>query len=305
MFLRPGEVEQRRAETLLFKQTHVDLQPILQREADLVLAVRQRLVDTRKLKNVLGQGIHVFLRRVARAKRQQQIQIANGLLAAPKRTCRSYVLDRLASFLDMRNDLRSRRFRCINVKPPRRFLEHFDRLQNILFALFAKTGKVAEFPLFCDFLYIGDCPGLEVGPQKRHLLGPERLQLQQIQNRRRIFLQQFFPKRIITRLNDFLKMLHHALSDSRKLFQLFRLLHELLDRFRKSIDEFRRLFVTAVAADDGAVDFQKLRGFAEDAGDLFVVHERDYKARSQRRTRTENPGKGQCPMDALIGRRSI
>ena len=67
-------------------------------------------------------------------------------------------------------------------------------------------------------------------------------------------------------------MLDHADADSWKFFELFRFLHELFDGFGQAVDQFGGLLITAVSADDGAVDFQKLRGFPEDAGDLFVVH---------------------------------
>jgi hypothetical protein len=68
-------------------------------------------------------------------------------------------------------------------------------------------------------------------------------------------------------------MLDHAVADARQFFELFRFLGELFDRFRQAVDEFGGLFITAVSADDGAIDFQELRGLAKNAGDLFVVHD--------------------------------
>jgi len=53
----------------------------LQREADLVFSVRQRLIDVGKCKDVLGERVHVLLRRVASCKGDKKIEIANGLFA--------------------------------------------------------------------------------------------------------------------------------------------------------------------------------------------------------------------------------
>ena len=158
------------------------------------------------------------------------------------------------------------------MKSSTRFLEHFHGFENILFAFFAESGEVSEPPLFCDSLDVGDGAGFKVGPQEGNLLRPKRLELQQIQNRRRIFLEQLPAQRVVAGLNDFLQMLDHAVADSWKFFELFRFLHELFDGFGQAVDQFGGLLITAVSADDGAVDFQKLRGFPEDAGDLFVVH---------------------------------
>jgi hypothetical protein len=131
----------------------------------------------------------------------------------------------------MCNNRGRRGFSRVNVKTSAGFLEDFHRFENILFALFAKAGDVAEFSLFCDSLHVGDGAGFKVGPQKRDFLRTKRLQLQEIQNGRRVFLQQLFAQRIIARLHDLLQMFDHAVADSRQFFELFRFLRELLDRF--------------------------------------------------------------------------
>src|SRR5439155_857257 len=65
----------------------------------------------------------------------------------------------------------------------------------------------------------------------------------------------------------------HALADSGQFFELFRFLDKLLDRFRQTINQLGSLFVASVAANDRAVNFEQLDGFAQNAGDLFVVHD--------------------------------
>ncbi len=172
----------------------------------------------------------------------------------------------------MRADRGCRLFRGINEKPSARFLEHFHGFEDVLFAFLAKTSEVAEFPFFCDALHVGYRAGLKVGPQKGDFLWAERLQLQHVQKRRRIFLQQLLAQRVVAGLHNLLEMFDHAVADSRQFLELFRLLHQLLDRFRQAVNQLGRLLVAAISADNGAVDFEELRGFAQYACNLFVVH---------------------------------
>ena len=96
VFLRSGEIEQRGAKAFLFENPHVDLQSVLQNEADLVLAVRQRLVDSREFENVLRDRFDGFRRVLSGRERDQQVEVADRFLAAPQRSRRRDRLDRLS-----------------------------------------------------------------------------------------------------------------------------------------------------------------------------------------------------------------
>ena len=76
------EIQKGRTEIFLFQQAHIDLQSILERETDFVLAVGKRLVDIWKFQDVFGERVHVFLRGVAVRECHQQIQITDGFLPA-------------------------------------------------------------------------------------------------------------------------------------------------------------------------------------------------------------------------------
>src|SRR5712671_3296171 len=89
-------------------------------------------------------------------------------------------------------------------------------------------------------------------------------------------------------------MLGHALADAGQLLQLVRVFGQFLDRFVHSGNQLRGFLVTAIAPNDGAVDFKELRGVAKDAGDRLVVHvaiirlsERDRKEVESRRCGSE------------------
>ena len=84
--LRAGEIKQRGAEAVLLEQSHIDLQAIVEVEADFVFALGQHLVDSRICEDMVGDGIDVFLRRETVGERQQEVEIADGFLAAAQRT---------------------------------------------------------------------------------------------------------------------------------------------------------------------------------------------------------------------------
>ena len=60
----------------------------------------------------------------------------------------------------------------------------------------------------------------------------------------------------------------HALADAGEIGELGFVLGEFLDAIRQAANQFGGFFVAAIAADDRAVDFEKLGGFAEDSGDF-------------------------------------
>ncbi len=70
----------------------------------------------------------------------------------------------------MRRDGQRRGFGGVDVKPARRFLEHFHRFEDVLLALFAEAGKVVQFAFSRDFLDVRHGGGLEIGPQEGDLL---------------------------------------------------------------------------------------------------------------------------------------
>ena len=115
----------------------------------------------------------------------------------------------------MCNNRGCRGFGGIDVKSSAGFLEDLHRFEDILFAFFAKAGEVAQLALFRDSLHVGDRAGFKIGPQEGDLLRPKRLELQQIQDARRVFLEELFAQRVVAGLHDFLQVLDHAVADSR------------------------------------------------------------------------------------------
>ena len=85
----------------------------------------QLLIDVRESQDVLGQSVHMFLRRESVRQRHQQIQIPNGFFAATQRTGRGDRVHAFSCLLNVFGDCQRRIFRGANQKPPRGFLEYF------------------------------------------------------------------------------------------------------------------------------------------------------------------------------------
>ena len=79
---------------------------------------------------------------------------------------------------------------------------------------------------------------------------------------------------IVAGLENFLNVIGHAVADAGQFHQLGAVARQFFDGFGQAVEEFRDAFVAAVAADHGAVDFEQLRRFPQDAGDFTIFHVR-------------------------------
>ena len=91
MHLRPGKILQRRSITRPREQSHIDLKVVAKREADLVLSLRQELVDQRKRRNVVHRCSNHF--GLASRSSHQQIQVADTLSPPSQRPGRRDRID--------------------------------------------------------------------------------------------------------------------------------------------------------------------------------------------------------------------
>ena len=97
-------------------------------------------------------------------------------------------------------------------------------------------------------------------------------------------LSSFLRRRVVAGLENFADVRGHVFADAGEFGELGFVLGELFDAFVKAADQLGGLFVGAIAADDGAVNFEKLGCFPEDSGDFVVLHAgiiREMKRESQ------------------------
>ncbi len=135
-----------------------------------------------------------------------------------------------------------------------------------------KPGRSRSLPSVRELLKSLDRGDFEMAPEKRDFFRPERLQRKQIEQRGRIFLQQLLAEGVVAGFQDFLDVLGHAVADAGQLFEFLVVLGEIFDALVDAVQQLGHFLVAAIAADDGAVDFEQLRRLAQDSGDLAVFH---------------------------------
>src|SRR5579862_6196962 len=181
VFLRAGEVQQGCAETVLVEQAHVDLQAVVEIKADFVFALGENLIDSRKGQNVRGDRVNVLLSGEAIGQREQKIEVSYGFATSSQRTRWSDRLNAPGILVDVLDDLGGSVLRGIEPKAPSRALVRLNRLQDVLFTLFAKSWQIAQLAFRGEFFHVSDGRSLEVRPQKGDLLRAKRLQIQNIE----------------------------------------------------------------------------------------------------------------------------
>ncbi len=271
MFLGAGEIDQRSAVTFGLEQAHIHLQPLGHAKAHFIFAASQHLLEFAIAENVFLDGFE-FLGFGFRRVGQQKIEIADGFLPAAQRTRRRNRSDGFAVALDIGDELGGFVLGGGNHKAPANFLEDLDGLENVLFGFFAEAGQIAQLAFAGQLLQLIDCAALEFAPENQSLLGAERLQREHFEHGQRIFLQQLFAQAVVAGGENLADVLGHSFADAGKLFELFRIGGDDFDRFGQAGDQFGGFLITAIAADDGAVDLQQLRGLAQDARDLPILH---------------------------------
>ena len=196
----PGEVEQGCAEAFLFEHAHVHLHAAFEQHAHFVLAVGELFLDARIFQEIFGHGVDVALLVAPRLHGHQQVEVADGFASAAQRTRRGDRFHLLAALRDIGDATVGFGFRGVQLHAARGPLEEFGGLQNVFFALLAEARQVAQFSLARQLRHFLHRAGLEVAPQKRDFLRPERLKLQQVEQRGRIFFQQFLAEAVIAGL---------------------------------------------------------------------------------------------------------
>src|ERR1700744_3735436 len=97
-------------------------------------------------------------------------------------------------FLNVLDDLGSGIFRGVETETAGGTLVRFDRFQDVLFALLAESSEIAELSFSSEFFDVGDSRGLKIRPQESAVFRSERLQIQDVEQRDWIFLQQLLAK---------------------------------------------------------------------------------------------------------------
>ena len=148
----------------------------------------------------------------------------------------------------------------------------FDRLQEFLFVLFAHAGQLANLSFFGQLRHAVEITNAVGAPDKGDGLWSQSLDLEQVEHRRVIFLEQLGVQREFALFEHFLQVGQHAFADARDGENFLGFVDDVGDLLGLGFDSFSRVAVRADAERISAVDFEQVGGFVEDAGDGFVVH---------------------------------
>ena len=113
-------------------------------------------------------------------------------------------------------------------RPEERFAD-LRGFQNILLAFFAETRQIAQFPFASELFEVSHGGAFEIRPEERDLLGAQRLQSEQLEQRRRIFFQKFLSQLVVAGLEDLADVLGHVFADARELAKLLDVFGEVFD----------------------------------------------------------------------------
>ena len=149
----------------------------------------------------------------ARRSRNQNVEVADGLTPAAKRTGRNCFLNPRI-ILQMFSNLFRLHLSNIQQKAPSNSPIIFNRLQQFLLVLLSHARQFAYFSLPRKFLHSLQIANLVRTPNQRHGLRPEPLHLEKFQHRRPIFLQHLGMQRQLSLMQHFIQVGEHALADA-------------------------------------------------------------------------------------------
>src|SRR5713101_226307 len=134
-----------------------------------------------------------------------------------------------------------------------------------------KPARSRSFASRASFSTCSTVPALNFLQSSATFFGPSDCRVRR-SSRVWVFLQQLLPEAVVALGEDLLDVFGHAVADAGQFGELFGVLGELFDRLGEAGDQLGGALVAAVAANLRAVNFEKLRRLAEDAGDFAVVH---------------------------------
>ena len=231
-------------------------------------------MDARILQNVLGDRVDVVLGVVAGPHGEQQVEIADGFAAAPQRARGRDRLDRSHAFRYMRRTVAASSSAMLmpDARGTRKILELLRALRMFCSLFSPKPGMSRSFSSRASFSTSATVAQPEIFQRNATFLGPSDCSSSSSRMRGRIFLQQLLAQGVIAGFQDLADVLGHVLADAGQFAEFLIVLGEFFDALVHAEQEFGDFFIGAIAADDGAVDFEQLRGFAEYLCDFAVFH---------------------------------
>jgi hypothetical protein len=163
-------------------------------------------------------------------------------------------------------------FGGVDQKPSGDAAVIFDGLQQFLFVLLAHARQFADLAFARKLFHAIDVADLIGAPDQCNRLRPQALNLQQLEHRRMIFLEQVGLHAELAVLEEFLQVDQHPFADAGNGQNLLGFGDDVFDLLRVIFDGLGGIAVGADAERILAVDFEQIGGFVENRGDGFIVH---------------------------------
>ncbi len=221
MALRSGEILHGRAVRVGRQHAHVDLHAAAQLKADLVVALGEHVEDAGEAQHLFDQRRALLVINAAGAG-DQHVEIANGFAAAAQRAGRRDFVDAL-NVLEVLGQFLGGTVSFIEQESAGYAAIAFDRLEDLLLALFAEARQLAQLAFARQLLDALEVAHLKCAPHQRDGLRSEALDFQQLQHAGAILLQQFLMLLQFALPAQFLNVGGHAFADAGNLKQLLRL----------------------------------------------------------------------------------
>src|SRR5271157_1331510 len=268
--LRAGEVLHGCAIRFRRQSADVHLHSTAQLEADLVVALGEYLLNAREAQNLLDERGAPGVVNAARSG-NEHVKIADGLATAAQRAGGRDLLDALDVLQVLGQFLRGA-VGFVDQEASSNAAIILDCLQDFLLALLAQPRQLAQLAFARQIFHPSDIAHLEGAPQQRAGLRAEPLDLQQLQHRWPVFLQQLLMNPKFAAAAQLLDVRRHAFANAGNLQQLLRIVQQGGDLLRNPFESLSGAAIGADAERVAAVDLHQVSGFVEDVGDGLIVH---------------------------------
>ena len=201
----------------------------------------------------------------------EDVEIADGFAAAAQRSGGRDLVD-AGIFREVFGELFGLGLGGIDEEAAADAAVVLDGLEQLGFVLLAHARQFADLAFARQFLDAIDVADLVGAPDERDGFRAEALNLQQLQHRRVIFLEQFGLHGEFAVCEEFLQVAQHAFADAGNRENLLGVGDEFLDLLRVILDGLRGVAVGADAERILPIDLEQVGGLVENVGDGLVVH---------------------------------
>src|ERR1700733_4330439 len=269
MGLRSSEILHGRAERFRGQEANIDLHAAAQVKTDFVVAAGD-YVHQRRILSYVGDGPLASFFSGAGGTGDENVEVANGFATPAQRSGGRNLVDSRI-FLEICGEFFGFGLGGVDEEGAADAAIVLDGLEQLGLVLFPHARQLANFSFarqFRDALYVTDFVG---APDQGDGLRPQALNLQQLQHRGMIFLEQFGLNGEFAVAEKFLQVPEHAFADAGNRENLFGIDEKCLDGLRAVLDRLGGVAVGADAERILPIDFEQVGGFIKNVGDGLVV----------------------------------